>query len=339
MHLHKYRRHAVSSLIAHDERRIENHTNEKIDPSRSHLNQSLIDRGFDYYQQRLGQVFCINRKDINTIGSIVISLPKDVKPEDADIFFLTAHEHFSEKFGIDNVVSSIVHHDETTPHLHFKFIPVYKQTKTITRGKHKGTIINRDAVSFDEVCNRDVYRSLHKDFQQVIDKRLGYHVGVLNGATKGYKTVELMKEAQVLEQENQQLKEVKKKLVQENQQLKKENKALLSVNEQLVQEKQQLSLEVDKLKNERNRLAEALRELIEAIKPLERLKGVLEQFRAFRDDFLITVENIRQNWNLDEKQAKSINDFGRMCIEKDEDLEDAIDFAIGYCDEYGIDDF
>lgn len=320
MHLAKYKRSSVASLIAHDERTIENHTNEKIDSSRSHLNYSLIERGYDYYQKRLSEVFCINRKDINTVGSLVITLPKEVREEDEEAFFQKSFEYFSKMFGEKNVVSAEVHKDETTDHMHFKFIPVYLQEKEIKRGKDKGKKIQREAVSFDEVCPRELFRSLHKDFQKHIDQELGYHVGVLNGATKGLNTVEALKEYDKLKKENLALKAEKEKLTNQV----KEQQATIQQQKQEINQYQDM---IRKMKLQYDNLKEHLQTLIEAIQPLERLKSVLHTLWTFPREFMAKADELESEYKLTEEQMYDLDVFYHVAQENDQTLEDVIKLA------------
>ena len=69
MHLEKYKRVDVGGVIAHDERTCENHTNERIDPERSHLNYNLVEgSGIDNYNRRMSEVFCFNMCDTSRRG-------------------------------------------------------------------------------------------------------------------------------------------------------------------------------------------------------------------------------------------------------------------------------
>lgn len=305
MHLAKYKRSSVASLIAHDERTIENHTNEKIDPSRSHLNYSLIDRGYDYYQKRLSEVFCINRKDINTIGSLVITLPKEVHEEDEERFFQKTFEYFSEMFGEKNVVSAEVHKDETTDHMHFKFIPVYLQEKEIKRGKDKGKKIQREAVSFDEVCPRELFRSLHKDFQKHIDQELGYHVGVLNGATKGTKTVEALKEATELERVNRYLQRENKDLIMQNKALEEENQALKQDKEFLMTTNMALRNAAEEMEKHIEIVEEKVEETKEIIQEIDNFEN--SKAANWIADFIEKVRNFVSEARKDGKDPQHIS--------------------------------
>lgn len=182
--LSKATRLQVPNLLAHDERTIENHTNEKIDPTRSHLNYNLVDGDpLGKYQQRIGEVYVLDRKNVNTLAMVSVTLPKEVKPEDQGRFFEVVKDHFKNEFGEKNVISAYVHLDETTPHIHIKAVPVYYNQK------HQ-----REQVSYDAVCPRSFYQRLHSDLDKVVEKALGYPCGILNGATKeGNKSIDELK--------------------------------------------------------------------------------------------------------------------------------------------------
>jgi len=82
--------------------------------------------------------------------------------------------------------------DETTPHMHFAFIPVVPDKKK--QGRFK--------VSAKERINRFELSSFHFELEQALSTALGHSVGILNGATKdGNKSVtRLKRESQILAQ-------------------------------------------------------------------------------------------------------------------------------------------
>lgn len=184
MHIAKVKANQVFGLLAHDERVCENHTNEKIDPSKSHLNYNLVDGvSIDNYKGRMNEVYMRKSKTANTLAMLSTTLPKDVPDDRKEEFFKNVYEFYCSKFGKKNVISSIVHLDETTPHMHTKVIPVYFNEKK-----------QMDTVSFDKVFNRTVYRTIHKDLQEYLEKEMGIPVSILNGATKdGNKSIDTLK--------------------------------------------------------------------------------------------------------------------------------------------------
>ena len=186
-HITKATRGQVGGLIAHDERSCDNHTNEKIRIEDSHLNYNILDEfeqsPLERYNQIIEDSYVLNRKDVNTLAMVSVTLPKDIKEDDEDIFFLCVYQYLSNHFGADSVVSSIVHRDETTPHIHFKAVPRYWNEKK-----------ERYQVSFDKVCPRSFYQNLHKELSKEIEGILGYKVSIENGATiDGNKTIKELK--------------------------------------------------------------------------------------------------------------------------------------------------
>ena len=176
-HVEKYNKSAVGRMFAHYARENRTYSNESIDPERTHLNYNLVNHGMsqiDFLHQRLSEVKVQNRKDVNVMCDWIITAPKDLPEEDLKRFFSFSFDFFSQRYGKENVISANVHMDETTPHMHFSFIPV-------TEDKRKGGY----KVSAKEVINRSDLQSLHGDLKHYLENALGYQVNVLNGATEG----------------------------------------------------------------------------------------------------------------------------------------------------------
>lgn len=164
--------------------------NENIDPSRTHLNYDLAPHRegsqLDRLHQRLSEVKVQKRADVNVLCDWVVTVPKDLPKEEHTRFFSETYRFLSARYGEQNVVSAFVHNDETTPHIHFAFVPV-------TEDKKKGGF----KVSAKEVLTRHDLQTFHTDLDAHLERTMGHEVHVLNGATKdGNKTVaELRKEA------------------------------------------------------------------------------------------------------------------------------------------------
>ena len=180
----KAKRLQAHGLIDHDTRSCENHTNEKIRPELSHLNYNLVSGDpWDNYCLRMSQVFCRKRADINTLVQIAVTLPADVNPLQHEKFFRSVTAYYQNYFGAENVISAIVHLDETTPHLHIKAIPVYHNTKK-----------DRDQVSFDVKCPRKFYQTMHSELEEWVSQEMGYRCGIQNEATReGNKSIKQLK--------------------------------------------------------------------------------------------------------------------------------------------------
>lgn len=182
----------ANGLLLHDGRN-ENETrersNESIDPKRTHLNYDLCEKegtAYQRFKERLSNVKCMKRDDVNVLDSFCVSLPTDVRPEDERKFFEGVYEFYKRDIGEENIVGAFVHKDEKTPHLHFDFIPV------VTDTNRKGEQVEK--VCHDKKIPRSYLKSMHTRLSNALEEHLGYKVSILNGATvNGNKTVQELK--------------------------------------------------------------------------------------------------------------------------------------------------
>lgn len=179
--------------------------NQDIDTSRSHLNYNLgperSGSQYSFIKERCSEVYCLNRADVNVLGSWVVTAPKGLDPAEHDRFFRTAYKALEEKYGRENVVSAWVHKDESgQPHMHFAFVPVVWDAK-----KERYTVRAKDAVSRAEL------KKFHPWLTQVMQQEFGYDVGVETGelGTRGNLTMEQYKAVQ---EANSQAKEAQERL-------------------------------------------------------------------------------------------------------------------------------
>ena len=158
--------------------------NPEIDPQRTHLNYNLAPQHnhMEFIKQRLSEVYCLNRKDVNVMCSWVVTAPKDLEPRQQEDFFKESYKFLENRYGKENVISSYVHLDETTPHMHFAFIPIVYDKKK-----------DRYKVSAKERVNRFELKSFHSDYQEHLD-RANVRCNVLNEATReGNKSINELK--------------------------------------------------------------------------------------------------------------------------------------------------
>lgn len=198
----KYTRANVSggSLTRHFERATDENDNyhkwgnQDIDPSRSHLNYNLAperDKGqMAFIGERLSEVRCHKRGDVNVMCSWAITAPKELDPSEHRKFFEESYKFLNEKYGKGtekNVVSAYVHMDEKSPHMHYAFIPVVSDKK-------KGIEKVSAKESLDYAGHG--YSKFHAEYSARMTQAFGRDIGVLNEATKeGNKTVDELKHA------------------------------------------------------------------------------------------------------------------------------------------------
>ena len=167
--------------------------NQDIDKTRSYLNYNLApNRNLsqrEILNNRLSEVKVLKRNDINVTCNWVITLPKTIKEnsEEERLFFKEIYNFLKNRYGEKNVISSYVHKDEITPHMHFCFIPVVIDKKK-----------NIEKVSAFELITKKELNSFHKELNNYMTKIFNRDIGILNGATaNGNKTVLEMKNEQL----------------------------------------------------------------------------------------------------------------------------------------------
>lgn len=176
----KFAETAIVNLLRHNDRTIQAPSNPDIDFSRSNHNYSLIPErsmsSYDYYKQRKSELYCYNRHDVKVLAGWVVTAPKELAVVDREKFFQESHIFLSDRYGLENVVQSIVHQDEGgQPHLHFVFIPVTKDTNP----KHKQT----EKICANDVINRRELRNFHPDLQRHLNAK-GINAVIISGITK-----------------------------------------------------------------------------------------------------------------------------------------------------------
>lgn len=145
----------------------------------------------------LPDVTMSNRKDLKAVVSWVVTMPEKVTGAEQERFFEETYAFLRSRYcdkvekavGMSPVISAVVHLDETTPHIHFKFIPTYFDKKS-----------EKWRVSAKEVLNRRDLQTFHKDLSAHMSRVFGRDIGIENGATRdGNKTVDELKRQNDLE--------------------------------------------------------------------------------------------------------------------------------------------
>lgn len=187
----KYTKAATGHLTKHFERAKDvngdyiKFGNQEIDTEKSDQNYNLAPghNQIEFIRQRCGEVQCLNRKDVNVMCSWVVTAPKNLDQGEEKAFFKHTYDFLAKRYGEKNVISSYVHLDEKSPHMHFAFVPV-------AMDKNKGI----EKVSAKEVITRNDLQSFHKDLEKHLERALGHEVDILNEATKeGNKSIDELK--------------------------------------------------------------------------------------------------------------------------------------------------
>ena len=156
--------------------------NPKIDLSRTHDNYHIIaapQSCLDFINQRIASLNLKRkvRSDAIYMNTFVLSsgheffenMPSDRQEE----FFEDCVKFFADKYGAENIVSAVVHMDETTPHLHLNLVP-------ITGGKP---------------CSKDLFSPkklslLQTELAEVVGKKWGLKRGKIGSTARHVEAAE-----------------------------------------------------------------------------------------------------------------------------------------------------
>lgn len=198
-HLTSFKIGGACGILRHDERtehdKVEQRKNECIDNKRTHLNYNLAPKRTGKLLEHIknicekNNVRFNNRKDLNVMCSWIVTAPKDLSKDKQPFFFEQCYNFLCQRYGSQYVLSATVHNDETTPHLHFCFIPVGYDKKN-----------DRYTVSSKLVATRTELRNFQLELNKHLERFFGYDVGILNKATKeGNRSIDELKRQSAIE--------------------------------------------------------------------------------------------------------------------------------------------
>ena len=136
-HIAKYCKSALGHMLNHYGRQENDgvtRSNEDIKNELTHNNWNLAENiqslpQMDFIHKRLSEVKVQNRADVNVMCDWVVTVPKDLPEAEHSEFFKATFDFLMARYGQENIISAYVHLDETTPHIHFAFIPVVEDKK------------------------------------------------------------------------------------------------------------------------------------------------------------------------------------------------------------------
>ena len=138
-------------------------SNPQIDSERTKDNYHTFARYCNYTEFINKRIEELNlptkpRKDAVLMASFVIGSDgeffKGLSQAEQERFFYECTHYFAEKYGKENIISAVVHNDETTPHLHLNLMPI-----------RNGRLCCKD------LFNRTELTKLQTDFHEVVGKR------------------------------------------------------------------------------------------------------------------------------------------------------------------------
>ncbi len=361
----------VVNWLRHNNRTIENDGNTDIDYSRSKDNYSLtpyIDipreeqferreeiRKLEYqhYKELKEQFYCFNRKDVNTMVSVVVTLPKEINdPETEEKFFKGVADFLTDRYG--NTVSITVHKDEGKhyvlkdnngnpllddsgkpikewhegrPHLHYTFVPTVKiDKKALSEKKNpiKAMSEYEEKISAKERINRTELLHLHPDLNHYINEKCGIKCNLNSGITKsqgGNKSVEQLKKD--FDQK------VIRELTIENERLRTE---ITDVKHELSESKSIYENKIVNYEDQRSKYLSQLKQKDETIHQLQRestskdavIESIKKDLKHDRDrinDLEYNQQNINTGKNTIEKQKHEIDVLQEQVLALKKDLK------------------
>ena len=167
--------------------------NPQIDPTRTKNNYHIIKRQQSYTQFINDRIAALDlptkvRKDAVLMCSFVVGSDRQffgrLSPHERQQFFVDCTRFFAERYGEDNIISAVVHMDETTPHLHLNLIP-------IADGR----------LSAKTLFGRKELQSLLTDFHSAVGKKWNLQRGREGSQAKHLSTAEF-KAKKIVEQAN-----------------------------------------------------------------------------------------------------------------------------------------
>ena len=181
--MEKYKRQEVSPVEEENERdETYQASNPQIDSSRTHLNYHIIYPMKSYMEIINGRLSELElkrkiRSDAILMNSFIVTSDgeffKGLHPWEQLEFFRDCTEFFSDKYGEENIISAVVHIDETTPHMHLNFIP-----------------INEGRLSSKSLFDRQKLAQLQTELHESIGKKWGLQRGREGSQTKHLSTAE-----------------------------------------------------------------------------------------------------------------------------------------------------
>ena len=187
-HFEKYTSGAIGHMLAHYDRTHSSSTS-KIDESKTILNYNLAAKDqplsqLDFIHKRLSEIKVLKRKDVNVMCDWIVTAPQELSKDDLPLFFAETYKFLNDRYGKENVISAYVHLDETTPHIHYAFVPVVMDKK-----KNIPKLSAKERVPVREL------KTFHPDLTKYMKSVFGRDIGIQNDATAlGNQTIKQLKQ-------------------------------------------------------------------------------------------------------------------------------------------------
>ena len=173
--------------------------NPQINHARTKDNYRLVSSYGTYTEfinNRLKELDLSPRKDAVIMNSFVVGsdktffdkLPKALQYE----FFTDCTKFFAERYGKENIISAVVHLDETTPHMHLNLMPITSDGRLCSK----------------QLFDKPQLQKLQTDFYEEVGRKYGLQRGKEGSQRKHLSTAEfkakkIIEQAEAIREENQ----------------------------------------------------------------------------------------------------------------------------------------
>ena len=189
------------ALVERENERDENYIsdNPQIDRARTKDNYRLVSSYGTYTEfinNRLRELNLSPRKDAVVMNSFVVGSDKTffdkLSKMQRYIFFENCAKFFAERYGEENIISAVVHLDETTPHMHLNLMPITSNGRLCSK----------------QLFDKPQLQKLQTDFYEEVGKKYGLQRGKEGSQRKHLSTAEfkakkIIEQAEAIRHENQ----------------------------------------------------------------------------------------------------------------------------------------
>ena len=173
--------------------------NPQIDRARTKDNYRRISHTETYTEfinYRLKELNLFPRKDAVVMNSFVVGSDKTFFDKMGKMqrynFFSDCTKFFAERYGKENIISAVVHLDETTPHMHLNLMPITSDGRLCSK----------------QLFDKPQLQKLQTDFYEEVGKKYGLQRGKEGGhrkhlSTAEFKAKKIIEQAEAIREENQ----------------------------------------------------------------------------------------------------------------------------------------
>lgn len=276
----------------HNERKNKKYSNEDIDISKSKDNVRLVE--CSSYTKKIEKEIKERyrgerniRKDavvgVETIFTSDQEFFQDLSKEKQIEFFKESLSFLEKKVGKQNIISAVIHYDETTPHLHAVFVPIDSKGKL----RYKSFVENKqDLIKWQD----EYYQQISKKFPKLERGKSA------KDTKRKHLSVEDFKEKTELEKEKESLKKEINRKKEETQTVQKQ----LNITKKELEQKKQEVQKMQNVEKQKKQLEQSYSSLKQQYQGAEReLDRVQEE-----------VKNIEsQKYELQQELKKEVEDF------------------------------